>query len=303
MPSSTNNSPLPTSDAPASTRAASPALVRNDAPTLAGYYRDNLQLWDSRVQRHIETDFYGLEAFRKGQSSLTHIEREALADVRGKSLLHLQCHFGLDSLSWAREGARVTGFDFSPRSIAAARALNQELGLDARFVESDVYSLRDHVRERFDIVFTSYGVLKWLHDIRRWGQIVAESLSPGGVFFLVEFHPFLYVFDYERAEKIAHPYFFGSEPVSYDETGSYADMSAPAEAAQRVHSWPHPVSHVIQSLIDAGLRIDRHTEYPYSTINCFPFVREERPGRYVHRTYPNMVPILYSVMATLPREV
>lgn len=269
---------------------------------LSAYYRDNLRLWDSRVDSHVESEFYGLDEFRRGVSTLTSLERDALGDVRGKSLLHLQCHFGLDSLSWSRLGARVTGVDFSRRAIATATALNQEFGLDARFIESDVYSVREKVRERFDIVFTSYGVLKWLHDIRRWGSIVADSLAPGGTFFLVEFHPFLYVFDYERAERIAHTYFVGPDPLSYDETGTYADLRAPSGPPQRVHSWPHPVSRVVQALIDAGLSIDEFVEYPYSTINCFPFVREERPGRYVHDTHPNMVPMLYSVKATQRRE-
>jgi SAM-dependent methyltransferase len=270
------------------------------APPAERYRLDNLRLWDDRVAVHLETDFYAVAAFREGACSLTHIEREALGDVRGKSLLHLQCHFGQDTLSWARLGAHVTGMDFSPRAIAAARRLATELALPARFLESDLYALPDVLDETFDIVFTSYGVLKWLPDIRRWGQIVARYLKPGGTFFLVEFHPFLYVFDYEQGAQLEHGYFVGETPISYDEEGTYAAMASGDKTAYRAHSWPHPVSHVIESLLGAGLRLEAFREYPYSTLNCFPFVREAGPERFVHRTHPEMVPILYSVRATHP---
>jgi SAM-dependent methyltransferase len=268
--------------------------------TQEGYLRDNLKLWEDRVSLHLQTEFYGMEAFRRGGSSLTHIERGALGDVRGKSLLHLQCHFGQDTLSWARLGAEVTGMDFSAQAIAAARQLSAELGLPARFVQSDLYALPEVLDEQFDLVFTSYGVLKWLPDITRWGQIVARYLKPGGTFFLVEFHPFLYVFDYEEATRIAHPYFVGDQPISYDEEGTYADMDAGAKQRYRAHSWPHPVSRVMEALIGGGLQIKSFKEYPYSTLGCFPFVREAGPERFVHRSYPEMVPMLYSIEASQP---
>jgi ubiquinone/menaquinone biosynthesis C-methylase UbiE len=264
------------------------------------YLKENLELWDGRVPVHMRTEFYGLEAFRKGGSSLTHIERQALGEVRGKRLLHLQCHFGQDTLSWARLGADVTGVDFSPQAIAVARSLSTELQLPARFVLSDVYKLPEVLDETFDVVFTSYGVLKWLPDIQQWGQLVARYLRPGGTFFLVEFHPFLYVFDYEEATRLAHPYFVGTEPISYDEVGTYADMGAGSKAVYRAHSWPHPVSRVMGALLAAGLRIDSFEEYPYSTLSCFPFVRQEAPERFVHKTHPGMVPLLYSIQASKP---
>jgi 2-polyprenyl-3-methyl-5-hydroxy-6-metoxy-1,4-benzoquinol methylase len=264
------------------------------------YLKDNLKLWDERVSVHLDTAFYGMEAFRKGASSLTHIEVQALGDVRGKRLLHLQCHFGQDTLSWARLGADVTGVDFSPQAIAAAKKLSAELQVPANFVQSDVYALPEVLDDTFDVVFTSYGVLKWLPDIDRWGQIVARYLRPGGTFFMVEFHPFIYVFDYEQATRIAHTYFVGAEPISYDENGTYADMHAGSTTTRRAHSWPHPVSRVIGALLAAGLRIDGFDEYPYSTLGCFPFVREEAPQRFVHHTHPGMVPLLYSIKASRP---
>jgi SAM-dependent methyltransferase len=153
--------------------------------------------------------------------------------------------------------------------------------------------------EKFDIVFTSYGVLKWLPDIDRWAQVVANFMRPGAVFFMVEFHPFLYVFDYDKAETIAHSYFYDSKPICYDEVGSYAEPGLPDE--QKAYAWSHGVSNVITALLRAGLTLESFVEYPYSAIHCFPFVREEAPGRSVHATYPNMVPMMYSLRATKPR--
>jgi SAM-dependent methyltransferase len=252
------------------------------------------------VPTHLTTEFYQMERFRGGASSLTHIEREALGDVAGKRMLHLQCHFGQDTLSWARLGAQVTGVDFAPQAIATARALSDELGVPARFVLSELYALPEVLGETFDIVFTSYGVLKWLPDIDGWGRLVARYLRPGGTFFVVEFHPFTYVFDYEHATQIEHPYFIGEQPISYDEHGTYADLDGPASSVHRAHSWPHPVSRVIGALLAAGLRLDAFHEYPYSTLGCFPFVRQDGPERFVHRTHPGMVPLLYSIKATRP---
>jgi ubiquinone/menaquinone biosynthesis C-methylase UbiE len=262
------------------------------------YLKDNLKLWNDRVSEHLQTEYYGMDAFLKGRCSLSHIEREALGDVNGKRLLHLQCHFGQDTLSWARLGANVTGVDFAPQAIVEARRLSEQLNLPARFIESDIYGLPDVLNEEFDIVFTSYGVLKWLPDIKRWGEIVARYLKPTGTFFLVEFHPFLYVFDYEHATRITHSYFVDSEPISYDEVGTYANMGGSTNKVYRAHSWPHPVSRVIGALLAAGMRLESFEEYPYSTQNCFPFVREEAPGRFVHQSYPGMIPILYSIKAT-----
>jgi SAM-dependent methyltransferase len=266
----------------------------------AGAMQTNHELWDARAEPHFRSAFYDVGAFRRGATSLTPVEIEALGDVAGKSMLHLQCHFGQDTLSWARRGARVTGVDFSESAIALANRLRDELvidepGLDARFVWADVYDLEHVLDETFDVVFTSYGVLKWLPDISRWAQVVSRFVSPGGRFYLVEFHPFLYVFDYERAERAEHAYFYQPQPLSYLENGSYADPAAHGEMI--AHAWSHPVSSVINALVDAGLTVRRFDEFPYSSINCFPFVREAEPGRYVHATLPRLFPLMYSVLA------
>jgi 2-polyprenyl-3-methyl-5-hydroxy-6-metoxy-1,4-benzoquinol methylase len=165
------------------------------------YIKYNENLWNHWTDLHAKSEWYDLEGFKAGRLSLGDIEREVLGDVAGKSLLHLQCHFGLDTLSWARLGARVTGVDFSEKAISLARALGSELEIPATFVRSNIYDLPDNLSGQFDIVFTSYGVLWWLPDIKEWAKVVAHFLRPGGTFLLVEFHPLASVFDPEhRAE-------------------------------------------------------------------------------------------------------
>ena len=151
------------------------------------YFNINKSLWNGKTAIHVKSDFYDVESFKKGKSSLNFIELEALGDVKGKSILHLQCHFGLDTLSWARLGANVTGVDFSDKAIDYARSLNSELGLNAKFILSNVYDLKNNLDEKFDIVFTSYGTIGRLPDLNRWADVVSHFLKPGGTFFMVEF--------------------------------------------------------------------------------------------------------------------
>jgi len=154
----------------------------------------NREHWDEATDIHARGNVYGIEDFKAGRYQLHRIEVEEVGDVAGKRLLHLQCHFGLDTLSWARRGAIVTGVDFSPKALALARRLAAESGIDARFIESNVYDAPAALNERFDIVFCSYGVLCWLPDLPRWGEIVARYLEPGGIFYIADAHPFIRVF-------------------------------------------------------------------------------------------------------------
>lgn len=168
--------------------------------------------------------FRDLPGFKAGKSSLRPTCRAELTDVAGRSLLHLQCHFGLDTLSWARKGAIVTGVDFSDRSIALAQSLSSELGIPATFVCSDVEHLPDRLRGQFEIVFSSYGVLPWLRDLRRWGEIIADFLKSGGIFYLVDDHPLMRTLQTNEAGEltVANPYFFSEEPSRIEARGSYA---------------------------------------------------------------------------------
>ena len=151
---------------------------------------------------HIKSATYNVEGFKRGMLTLHDPELEGLGDVSGKKLLHLQCHFGLDTLSWARMGADVTGVDFSEEAIITAKSLAGELGIKADFLCSNIYDLEGKLETEFDVVYTSYGVINWLHDIKEWGRIAARYLKPGGVFFMAEFHPFMWVFDDEEQNDL-----------------------------------------------------------------------------------------------------
>src|SRR3954464_11903705 len=152
------------------------------------YIQSNRKLWNDWTGIHAQSEFYDVESFKEGKFRLHPIEKEELGDVRGKTLLHLQCHFGLDTLSWANLGAIVTGADFSDKAIDLARELSRETGLPATFICSNIYDLPAALEGQFDIVFTSHGVLGWLPDMPNWGKVVAHFLKPGGTFYVAEVH-------------------------------------------------------------------------------------------------------------------
>lgn len=261
----------------------------------------NRRHWDEIVPIHAESDFYDVASFKAGESKLKPVELGELGDVRGKSLLHLQCHFGLDTLSLAREGAIVTGVDFSERAIETARALAEETSIEARFLVSDIYALPKALEGEFDIVFTSYGVLCWLPDIPRWAQVAAGFVKPGGTFYIVEFHPFASVFDDAQdvtGLHVRYPYFPSDEPLRFEVDGTYA---ASAKLERRVtYEWPHPISEVVSALIDAGLRIEFFHEFPFSTYQFLPFT-EVAADKTVRLTkHDGCLPLLFSIKATRP---
>jgi SAM-dependent methyltransferase len=214
----------------------------------------NRALWDEWAEIHFTSPFYDVESFKQGHSTLGPREVAGLGEVSGKTLLHLQCHFGLDTLSWARAGARVTGVDFSPKAIALARLLSAELKIPASFVESNVYDLPDVLHEQFDIVFASYGVLLWLSDLTSWGEIVYRYLKRGGTFFIVDAHPMIWIFDKENPAElhVKHSYFHSSSPLTFD-SPNYA---APANGKTYVqYYWIHSVSDILNALTQARLKI------------------------------------------------
>jgi len=160
------------------------------------YFNTNRETWNKKVAIHSKSDMYGMKAFKEGKSSLMKYELHSLPNLAGKSLLHLQCHFGQDTLSFARMGAKATGIDLSDEGIKLAKSLNEELSLDATFHCCNVYDVNAHVTETFDVVFTSYGVIGWLPDLTKWAEIIASRLKDGGIFYMVEFHPIVWMFDY-----------------------------------------------------------------------------------------------------------
>jgi SAM-dependent methyltransferase len=265
----------------------------------AKYLRSNRELWDAWTGIHRDSAFYDIDAFLSGESSLNGIEREAVGDVRGKRLLHLQCHFGMDTLSWARLGAEVTGVDFSPKAIEAARELAAQAGIEAEFLCADVTQLPAEWSGRFDIVFTSYGVLPWLPDLSPWAATIARVLRPGGVLHLVDFHPLTGMLD-DDGRTLRHPYFHASEPDRYEVEGSYADPGA--DFRHEAFEWAHGLSDVLMSLIRAGLSIRELHEYDYSPHGCYPYLEEQEPGRWRVRGATERLPLVFRVLASRSGE-
>ena len=259
--------------------------------------------WDERVPIHVGSAFYDVDGFRAGGSSLRPFEVEEAGDIAGKRLLHLQCHFGLDTLSWARAGASVVGLDFSPPAIEAATSLASETGLDAQFVCANVYdSVEALGGERFEIVYTGLGALNWLPDLARWSEIVAELLEPDGFLYLTEFHPFTWVFADETLE-IEYDYFHSSEGESFDdgEQGSYADMTAPTRN-NATREWAHTISDVVTALLDAGMRLELLHEHDYTLFPRFEHLEldTETLGAGVIYRQPAgtpRLPLMYSLRA------
>lgn len=261
------------------------------------YLQANQDLWDRWTVEHEKSPFYDLPGFRAGKDRLRSIELSELGDVSGKSLLHLQCHFGMDTLAWARRGALVTGVDLSPKSIDLARSLSQELDIPANFICSDIYQLPDKLSDNFDIVFTSYGVLHWLRDLQQWAMIIARFLKPNGIFYIVEDHPTFRMFTTEEETKIklANPYFFAETPEQVEMTGSYATDNKGESAC--FYIWNHPLSEVVNSIIGAGIAIEFLHEFPYAARAKFPFMEKGSDGWWRLPSQYVQIPFLFSLQA------
>jgi SAM-dependent methyltransferase len=225
---------------------------------------------------------------------LNPVEIGLLGDIRGKRILHLQCHFGQDTISLAREGAKVTGVDLSDKAIQKAKEIAEKCEVDASFICCDIFDLPNHLEEQFDIVFTSYGVIGWLPDLDKWAGIVSRFLKPDGHFVFVEFHPVVWMFD-DDFEKIEYNYFNSGAMVEIED-GTYADREA--RISQEFIVWNHSMSEVVNSLIKNGLRIDSFEEFDYSPYNCFKHTVEFEPKKYRIRHLENKIPMIFAIRAT-----
>jgi len=261
--------------------------------------------WDEVTDVHMASDFYDVESFKAGQNRLHGIEREELGDVAGKSMLHLQCHFGLDTMSLARLGATVTGVDFSERAIHTARALAAELQIPATFLVSDLYETPAQLDGQFDIVFTSYGAIYWLPDIKRWGEIAASYVKHGGTFYIAEFHPVGFMFDTDMGQDPSmsdyvrrYPYFHEDAPI-VDDSADYADPHAPVKNT-RTYSWSHSLSDIANALIAGGLQLEYIHEFPFSTIKEFGFLEQHADGYWYPPAGTHDMPMIFSMKARKP---
>lgn len=258
------------------------------------YLKLNKETWNLKTEVHVESEFYNNEAFVNGKSSLNSIELDLLKGVKGKSILHLQCHFGQDSLSLARMGAHVTGIDFSNKAIKKANELKADIGVEATFVCTDVYSLKEVLDQKFDIVFTSYGTIGWLPDLDKWANIVSHFLKPNGEFIFAEFHPVVWMFD-DKFKEVAYNY-FNDGPIVETIQGTYTDREA--DLKTKCVFWNHAMSEVVTSLLNAGLRIDSLNEFDYSPYNCFENTVEFEQGKFRIEGMENRLPMVYSIQAT-----
>jgi 2-polyprenyl-3-methyl-5-hydroxy-6-metoxy-1,4-benzoquinol methylase len=256
--------------------------------------RKNRELWDEWADINYASAFYDVAGFKRDPRSLDPIIIDSLGPLAGKSLLHLQCHFGMDTLRLARLGATVTGVDFSPKAIAYARRLADETGIAAAFVESDVYALA--LDQRFDVVFTAEGVLSWLPDLAAWGEVIARHLAPGGTFFLHEAHPASQMFDLETGTlALRYPYFKTAEPLVFPPVGgNYADPNATRTKTE--YAWPHALAEIFDGLRGAGLAIDRFAEYPHSFYQAFSML-VEREGRWHMPPDQPAIPLSFALRA------
>ncbi len=258
------------------------------------YLRKNKDSWNKKVEYHVNSDFYNQKGFLQGKTSLNKIELNLLDNVKGKSILHLQCHFGQDTLSLARMGAKVTGVDLSDKAIERAVDFNKQLKLDAEFICCDIYDLPNHLNKKFDMVFTSYGTIGWLPDIDKWAEIVSRFLKSQGKFVFVEFHPVVWMFD-DDFTKITYNY-FKDKPIEETFTGTYADKNA--EIKQETVTWNHGISEVVNSLINSKLEINKLNEYDYSPYNCFNKTEKIATHKFRIKHFANNIPMVYAIVAT-----
>jgi len=258
------------------------------------YIDINRKSWNAKTDIHIQSAFYDVEGFSNGKSSLKEIELNLLGDVTGKSILHLQCHFGQDTISLSRMGAKVTGIDFSDIAIERAKSLAEKTNADTTFICCNIYDLPNYLNQEFDIVFTSYGTIGWLPDLDKWAEVVSRFVKPGGEFIFVEFHPVVWMFDNDF-EKVGYNY-FNTGAIIETYNGTYADKSA--NITQEYVMWNHGISEVLQSLIKNNLEIKSFEEFNYSPYNCFSHTDEFEPGKFRITTFGDKVPMVYSLKTT-----
>lgn len=257
---------------------------------------ENQKLWDEWTDINSRSKLYKLDAFKKGENKIDPVIRAEVGEVTGKKLLHMQCHFGMDTLSWARLGADVTGVDFSPKAIALAQSLGEELSIPGRFICCNIYDLPSNLNEQFDIVFASIGVLTWLPDFTRWMQIAEQYVKPGGFFYLLDGHPFTWIFD-DESEKMTLRYpYFQSGATAWNEQGSYADRTAPLETTT-CYQWQHTMGEIVTEVCRTGLRLEFLHEYGHSYFQAYPPMAEGEDGFWHHPEGDARLPMVFSLKA------
>jgi SAM-dependent methyltransferase len=267
------------------------------------FFETNRRNWEDRVPIHLRdaNGFYGIDAFLAGVDPIGPTVTVELGDVRGRRLLHLQCHFGLDTLTLARRGAEATGLDFSPSAIAAARDLARRAGIAARFVEGNVYDAATLAPGPFDIVYSTWGTICWLPDIARWAQVIAKVLAPGGILYFADTHPaaaMLEEFDGRLVATYPTPT-PADAPVEFEDKTTYNDDPTPL-ANSKTYVWIHSISGIVSGLLGAGLRIEMLHEHDWLAFKLFPMM--VRAGEEGYRL-PDGVPSIPLALSLKARKI
>lgn len=258
----------------------------------------NRQNWNDRTQLHAQSAFYDLDGFLAGANSIGEHEQAEVGPVHGKRLLHMQCHFGMDTLSLARLGATVTGVDIADEAITLAQSLARQLDLPARFLRANIYDLPEVLDESFDIVYATYGVLCWIPDITQWAQIAARHLDSGGVFYLADGHPLTGILRDDRPDlDTGISYFHRREPFRFEQHGSYTGDTDTLNHPV-CYEWQHSLGEIITAVLAAGLRIDFVHEFNWATYQRLPQMRQASDGRWHLPGDP--LPLTFSIRATKP---
>lgn len=245
----------------------------------------NRRNWNERTPVHAASSFYDVAGFKAGRQTLHSIERREVGDVAGKTLLHLQCHFGLDTMSWTRLGAKATGVDFSNAAIDLARRLSDELALPTRFIRANIYDLPELLDEQFDVVYTAMGVICWLPVLDAWAKVAARFVKPDGFFYLFDTHPFLSVL--EPVDGAGDDAGVGDLRVRYpyfpDAKGLFFKGGEPSYAGtETIHSdayeWQHSIAEIFAALTNAGLQLEFFHEFPVNCYRAFPGMTQDADG-------------------------
>lgn len=260
--------------------------------------------WDSRALVHEDSPFYDIQRYVEDRNSISdtvELDRRVLGDVDGLDVLHLQCHIGTDTISWARLGAQVVGLDFSPESLRVAKGLAAATNQPVRFVCADVRTADRVLRRDFDIVYASVGVLCWIPDIDGWVRAAAGCLRPGGRLYLRDGHPLMSAFDWERTDEVvlSGDYFGDGTPelddAGYTYTGDDRRLDPPIN-----YQWSHGLGRMVTSMVDHGLRIERLDEMDWQAWKALPWMVQDDEGRWRFPDDRPRIPLMFSVLATRP---
>ncbi|MEE9437793.1 MAG: class I SAM-dependent methyltransferase [Saprospiraceae bacterium] len=260
-----------------------------DNPKIDDFFASNKQLWNNKTEVHIKSDFYDNESFLKGRNTLNPIELEYLKDIKDKTILHIQCHFGQDSISLARMGAKVTATDISNVALQYANEFNKTLNTDVKFVETDTYRINEYIDEKFDLVLLSYGAIPWLPDINKLAEIVKSRLNPGGRVLIVEFHPMFFSFDHDSGAIS-----FGYNNVhmyAEDVEGTYADKNSSVKGKE--YFWQHSLEEIMMPFINNKMKLNVFREYYYSPYNAVSNMKQIDDNKYVYGDFPYPIPHVF----------